>query len=88
MPRLAPDKNPAHRLHKQSGQGIVTLDGKGSLLGPYRSDEANAKYDALIVEWHHQRPDHARSHPTQDGGRHHARVLGSRQAVLSGRRRK
>jgi integrase len=47
---------PAYRLHKQSGQAIVTLpDGQGGrhdcLLGPYDSPESRAEYDRLIAEW-------------------------------------
>lgn len=50
MPRL---KNavPKYRLHKSSGQAIVTLNGKDFLLGPYDSRDSRAKYDRLIAEW-------------------------------------
>jgi hypothetical protein len=47
---------PAYRLHKYSGQAIVTLpDGLGGrhdvLLGPYDSPESHAEYARVIAEW-------------------------------------
>jgi hypothetical protein len=47
---------PAYRLHKQSGQAIVTLpDGRGGrrdfTLGPYGSPESRAEYARLLGEW-------------------------------------
>jgi integrase len=47
---------PSYRLHKQSGQAIVTLsDGLGSrhdvLLGPYDTVESRAEYARVISEW-------------------------------------
>lgn len=47
---------PSYRLHKQSGQAIVTLpDGSGGrrdfLLGPYDSSESRQEYARLIGEW-------------------------------------
>jgi integrase len=49
-------KPPSYRLHKQSGQAIVTLpDGAGGrrdvLLGPYDSPESRAEYGRVIAEW-------------------------------------
>jgi integrase len=49
-------KPPSYRLHKQSGQAVVTLpDGLGGrhdrLLGPYGSAESRAKYARIIAEW-------------------------------------
>src|SRR5262245_25476850 len=47
---------PSYRLHKQSGQGIVTLaDSLGRrrdvLLGPYDTDSSRAEYARVIGEW-------------------------------------
>lgn len=47
---------PAYRLHKQSGQAIVTLpDGVGGrrdiLLGPYNSPQSRQDYLRRIAEW-------------------------------------
>jgi integrase len=49
-------KVPSYRLHKQSGQAIVTLsDGLGSrrdvLLGPYGTPTSRAEYARVIAEW-------------------------------------
>jgi hypothetical protein len=35
MPRLKENQLPSYRLHKQSGQAIVTLSGKDVLLGKW-----------------------------------------------------
>src|SRR5262245_32359424 len=48
---------PSYRLHKQSGQAIVTLpDGTGGrrdvLLGRHGSPESEAEYKRVIGEWH------------------------------------
>lgn len=34
-----------------TGQAVVRLCGKDHYVGPYRSAEAQARYDALIAEW-------------------------------------
>jgi integrase len=49
-------KNPTYRLHKQSGQAIVTLpDGLGYrrdvLLGAYDSEASWAEYNRVMAEW-------------------------------------
>jgi integrase len=51
MPRLSNDQLPAYRLHKQSGQAIVTLSGKDFTLGCYGSAESRQKYQRLTAEW-------------------------------------
>ena len=53
MPRVS---TPRYRLHKQSGQAIVTLpDRLGQRrdvpLGPYNSPASHAEYDRVIAEW-------------------------------------
>jgi integrase len=50
MPRLK-YAVPSYRKHKQSGQAIVTLNGKDYLLGPHGTAASRAKYDRLIQEW-------------------------------------
>lgn len=50
MPRSA-DYTPKYRKHKQSGQAIVTLDGRDFLLGPYGTKASRLEYDRLIAEW-------------------------------------
>jgi integrase len=51
MPKLKDNQVPAYRLHKQSGQAIVTLSGRDHLLGPHGSKVSREKYDRLIAEW-------------------------------------
>lgn len=50
MPRLV-NTVPKYRRHKQSGQGIVTLNGRDFLLGPYGTKASKVQYDRLIAEW-------------------------------------
>ncbi|HEV3146287.1 MAG TPA: hypothetical protein VGZ47_20540 [Gemmataceae bacterium] len=48
---------PSYRLHKQSGQAVVTLPdartgkGKDMLLGEYGSEESKKEYQRVIREW-------------------------------------
>jgi integrase len=51
MPKLSPSQVPAYRLHKQSGQGIVTLSGRDILLGAFGSPESREKYNRVVGEW-------------------------------------
>ena len=51
LPKPQPNQVPAYRLHKQSGQAIVTLSGRDHLLGPHGSTESREKYDRLIAQW-------------------------------------
>jgi integrase len=44
-------KIPSYRLHRASGQAIVTLNSQDFYLGPFGSKESHAKYDRLIAEW-------------------------------------
>jgi hypothetical protein len=44
MPRLT-NSVPKYRRHKQSGQAIVTLNGRDYLLGPWRTKASKANYD-------------------------------------------
>src|SRR5688500_4682805 len=51
MPKLSPSQVPAYRLHKQSGQGIVTLSGRDVLLGKHNSPESRERYNRVVGEW-------------------------------------
>ena len=56
MPQRRSPKVPSYRLHKQSGQAVVTLvgpDGKRRdvLLGPHGTPESRSEYARVIAEW-------------------------------------
>jgi integrase len=58
MPRN--HRTPSYRLHKPSGQAVVTLDGHDHYLGRWDSPESHAEFDRLMSEWlvnRHRRPD-------------------------------
>lgn len=42
---------PSYRLHRASGQAVVTLNSKDFYLGPYGSEVSKAQYERLIAEW-------------------------------------
>jgi integrase len=42
---------PSYRLHRPSGQAVVTLGGRDRYLGPHGSEESRAEYDRLLLEW-------------------------------------
>lgn len=50
MPRLV-NRNPSYRLHKSSGQALVTLNGEDVYLGPHGSKASRQEYDRVIAEW-------------------------------------
>jgi hypothetical protein len=50
MPKLI-RKTPAYRLHKPSGQAVVTLDGRDCYLGKHETDTSTAEYDRLVGVW-------------------------------------
>jgi len=50
MPKLT-EATPKYRLHRASGQAIVTLDGKDFYLGPHGSKASKLEYDRRIGEW-------------------------------------
>jgi hypothetical protein len=63
-----PKHVPSYRLHKQSGQAIVTLvdwfsSRRDVLLGPYDTPKSRAEYARVIGEWEL----HARRLPTTAG---------------------
>ncbi len=56
MPRTPTDSPPSYRLHKASGQAVVTVrhfDGgrQDVYLGPHGSPESHQKYARLLAEW-------------------------------------
>jgi len=50
MPKLL-NSVPKYRIHKASGQAIVTLSGKDFYLGPHGSQASRTAYDRLTSEW-------------------------------------
>jgi hypothetical protein len=42
---------PKYRKHKQSGQAIVTINGRDYLLVPHGTKASRLEYDRLITEW-------------------------------------
>jgi len=58
MPKLT-KKLPSYRLHKRSGQAVVTLNGTDHYLGHHNSPESKTQYEQLMAEWlasHRQLP--------------------------------
>ena len=51
MPKLKANEVPSYRLHRQSGQAIVTLSGKDVLLGVHGTAASKAAYDRVTAEW-------------------------------------
>ncbi|MHB1766503.1 MAG: hypothetical protein ACYCUV_01470 [Phycisphaerae bacterium] len=50
MPRLT-HKLPSYRLHRASGQAVITLTGRDYYLGGFNSPESRVAYDRLIQEF-------------------------------------
>ncbi len=44
-------RTPSYRLHRPSGQAVVTLNGHHIYLGTHGSPESRAEYDRLLAEW-------------------------------------
>lgn len=42
---------PAYRLHKATGQAVVTIDGRDHYLGQHGTPESRAAYERLVIEW-------------------------------------
>src|ERR1700722_5914175 len=51
MPLLTDNTVPSYRRHKQSGQAIVTLNGRDILLGPHGTAASRGEYRRRIAEW-------------------------------------
>ena len=43
-------RTPKYRLHKPTGQAVVTIDGKDRYLGKHGTAESREGYDRLIAE--------------------------------------
>lgn len=50
MPKLKDNQVPAHRLHKQSGQALVTLNGRDICLGVHDTPASREKFERL-TDW-------------------------------------
>jgi integrase len=44
-------RTPSYRLHRPSGQAVVTLNGRDRYLGKHGSPESRDEYDRVIGEW-------------------------------------
>jgi integrase len=44
-------KTPSYRLHKATGQAVVTLNGRDVYLGKHGTPESKSEYDRLLAEW-------------------------------------
>jgi integrase len=42
---------PSYRLHKPTGQAVVTIGGRDVYLGKHVSPDSRAEYDRIIAEW-------------------------------------
>lgn len=51
MPKLKDNQVPSYRLHRQSGQAIVTLNGRDILLGKHGSESSRGEYQRRVAEW-------------------------------------
>ncbi len=51
MPNLRTPRLPAYRLHRASGQAVVTIHGRDHYLGRHNSTASQAAYRRLIGEW-------------------------------------
>lgn len=49
MPRTL--RVPSYRLHRPSGQAVVTLSGRDHYLGQFDTPESREEYDRLVAEW-------------------------------------
>lgn len=50
MPRLL-HRPPKYRMHRASGQALVTFEGRDHYLGAYGSKASRTEYDRLVGEW-------------------------------------
>src|SRR5690348_15260089 len=49
MPRQP--RIPSYRLHKPTGQAVVTINGKDHYLGRHDTPKSHSEYKRLIAEW-------------------------------------
>jgi integrase len=52
---MATKRPPSYRLHKPSGQAVVTIDGKDRYLGRHGTRASRTEYRRLIEQWHEDR---------------------------------
>ncbi len=50
MPTRKP-RTPSYRLHKPTGQAVVTLNGRDHYLGKHGTEQSHAAYERTISEW-------------------------------------
>lgn len=50
MPKLI-NRPPKYRLHKSTGQAVVSIHGKVIQLGPFGSQKSHARYQEEIANW-------------------------------------
>lgn len=46
-----PARTPSYRLHRPTGQAVVTLNGRDLYLGKHGTPQSLAEYDRVIAEW-------------------------------------
>src|SRR3954471_19289884 len=51
MPPSARRSPPSYRLHKPTGQAVVTLNGQDFYLGKHGTEASREAYDRRIAEW-------------------------------------
>src|SRR5215203_512318 len=44
-------RTPSYRLHKPSGQAVVTIDGRDIYLGKHDTPASRDEYDRVVAEW-------------------------------------
>ena len=49
MPRNS--RIPSYRLHKPSGQAVVTINGRNIYLGSFNSPDSQSRYKRVVAEW-------------------------------------
>ena len=63
MPSKKRSRVPSYRLHKSSGQAVVTIAGRDVYLGPHGTKASKLEYDRLVAEWLAAgRPTHVQAH--------------------------
>jgi len=79
MPRLT-RRLPSYRLHRASGQAIVTINGRDIYLGRHGTVESKAEYDRIIEEW---LANHRQTAPVTSNGRSHEPSTSINELVLA-----
>ena len=51
MSEETPPRNPSYRLHRPSGQAVVTINGRDHYLGRHGTTASRQAYDRLMGEW-------------------------------------